>query len=130
MEFGKTVVRHRIPILILMVILMIPATFGYIATRVNYDMLEYLPEDMDTVIGQNKLERDFGKGAFSFIVVENMPSKDIATLKEKISRVEHVDSVIWYDSIADLSIPMEMLPDKIYSAFNASNATLMAVFFD
>jgi len=98
---------------------------GYIGTRVNYDMLEYLPEDMETVIGQNELMNDFGKGAFSLVIVEDMPAKDVAALKEKISKVEHVDTVIWYDSIADLSIPMEMLPNKLYSAFNTENATLM-----
>jgi len=85
---------------------------------------------METVIGQNELMNDFGKGAFSLVIVEDMPAKDVAALKEKISKVEHVDTVIWYDSIADLSIPMEMLPNKLYSAFNTENATLMAVFFD
>ena len=130
MKFGKTVVKWRIPILILALILMIPSTFGFIGTRVNYDMLDYLPEDMETVIGQNELMKDFGKGAFSFIIAENMSNKDVAALKEKITRVEHVDTVIWYDSLADLSIPMEMLPDEIYSAFNTENTTMMAVFFD
>jgi len=130
MKFGKTVVKWRIPILILTLILMIPSIFGYIGTRVNYDMLDYLPEDMETVIGQNVLMEDFGKGAFSFIIAENMSNKDVAALKEKISQVEHVDTVIWYDSLADLTIPMEMLPDEIYSAFNSENATMMAVFFD
>lgn len=130
MKFGKTVVKWCIPILILALILMIPSTFGFIGTRVNYDMLDYLPEDMETVIGQNELMKDFGKGAFSFIIVENMSNKDVAALKEKITRVEHVDTVIWYDSLADLSIPMEMLPDEIYSAFNTENTTMMAVFFD
>jgi len=130
MKFGKTVVKWRIPILILALILMIPSIFGFIGTRVNYDMLDYLPEDMETVIGQNELMKDFGKGAFSFIIAENMSNKDVAALKEKITRVEHVDTVIWYDSLADLSIPMEMLPDEIYSAFNTENTTMMAVFFD
>lgn len=123
-------VKFRVPILILTLLLMIPSILGYIGTRVNYDMLEYLPEDMETVIGQNELMNDFGKGAFSLVIVEDMPAKDVAALKEKISKVEHVDTVIWYDSIADLSIPMEMLPNKLYSAFNTENATLMAVFFD
>jgi len=109
---------------------MIPSILGYIGTRVNYDMLDYLPENMETVIGQKELMNDFGKGAFSLIIAENMSNKDVAALKEKISKVEHVDTVIWYDSIADLSIPMEMLPDELYSAFNKENATLMAVFFD
>ena len=93
-------------------------------------MLDYLPEDMETVIGQNELLEDFGKGAFSFIIVEDMPAKDVAALKEKIEQVDHVETVLWYDSIADLSIPMELLPDKIYNEFNTENATMMAVFFD
>lgn len=130
MKFGRAVVKFRVPILILALLLMIPSVLGYIGTRVNYDMLKYLPEDMETVIGQNELMKDFGKGAFSFLIVENMPDKDVAALKSKISKVEHVDSVIWYDSLADLSIPMEMLPDEIYSAFNTENATMMAIFFD
>ena len=99
-------------------------------TRINYDMLDYLPEDMDTVIGQNELLSDFGKGAFSLVIVEDMPAKDVAALKEKIAAVEHVDSVVWYDSIADLRLPMELLPDSVYQKFNTDNATLMAVFFD
>lgn len=111
MKFGKAVVKLRIPILILTLFLMIPSIFGYIGTRVNYDMLYYLPEDMETVIGQNELMDDFGKGAFSFIIAENMSNKDVALLKEKIAQVEHVDTVIWYDSLFDLTIPMEMLPD-------------------
>ena len=93
-------------------------------------MLDYLPEDMDTVIGQNELLSDFGKGAFSLVIVEDMPAKDVAALKEKIAAVEHVDSVVWYDSIADLRLPMELLPDSVYQKFNTDNATLMAVFFD
>lgn len=130
MKFAKAVVKFRIPILILALLLMIPSVLGYIGTRVNYDMLDYLPEDMETVIGQNELMNDFNKGAFSFIVVENMPVRDVAALKEKISEVDHVDTVIWYDSVMNLSVPMEMLPDEIYSAFNTDNDTLMAVFFD
>jgi predicted RND superfamily exporter protein len=130
MKFGKAVVKLRVPILIITLILMIPSIWGYISTRVNYDMLDYLPDDMETVIGQNELMQDFGKGAFSFIIVEDMPNKDVAALKDKITKVEHVDSVIWYDSLMDISVPMEMLPDEIYSAFNTDNATMMAVFFD
>ena len=96
----------------------------------SMDGLNYLPEDMETVIGQDELMRDFGKGAFSFIIVEDMPAKDVSMLKEKIGKVDHVDTVIWYDSVADLSIPMEMLPDEVYNAFNSENSTMMAVFFD
>ena len=130
MRFGKTVVKFRVAILILTVLLLIPAVIGMIATRVNYDMLNYLPSDMETVIGQKELLKDFNKGAFSYIILEDMPEKDVAKLKTEISKVEHVDTVLWYDSLADLSVPMEMLPDEVYEAFNAGNATLMAVFFD
>lgn len=130
MKFSKSVVKYRIPIVIIALVLMIPAILGMAATRINYDMLDYLPSDMDTVIGQNELLEDFGKGAFSFIIAEDMPDKDVAALKEKIEQVEHVDTVLWYDSLADISVPKELLPDSIYNAFNTENATMMAVFFD
>lgn len=130
MRFSKAVVRGRVAILILTVLLMIPAVFGMLGTRINYDMLNYLPDDMDTVIGQNALLEDFGKGAFSFIVVENMPEKDVAALQEKLESVEHVETVLWYNSLMDTSIPMQLLPDKLYDAFNTGDATMMAVFFD
>lgn len=130
MRFSKAVVKCRIPILIIAIALLIPSVLGMAATRINYDMLDYLPADMDTVIGQNELMEDFGKGAFSMLVIENMPEKDIAELEQKIKQVDHVDSVVWYDSIADLSVPMQLLPAKIYNEFNTDDATLMAVFFD
>ncbi len=130
MRAAKAIVKNRVLILVLALALMIPSVFGMLNTRINYDMLNYLPDDMDTVIGQNTLKDDFGKGAFSFIIVEDMPVKDVAALKEKIETVDHVDTVLWYDSLADLSVPMEMLPDKLYDAFNSGNATMMAVFFD
>ena len=130
MRFSKAVVKYRVAILIVALVLLVPAVFGMTHTRINYDMLDYLPEDMGTVIGQNELLNDFGKGAFSLVIVENMPAKDVAALKEKIAAVEHVDSVVWYDSLADLRLPMELLPDSLYEKFNTENATLMAVFFD
>lgn len=130
LKFGRGVVKHRVLILILAVLLMVPAVFGMANTRINYDMLDYLPEDMDTVIGQSILLEDFGKGAFSFVIVEGMEPKDVAVLREKISQVDHVDTVLWYDSLADLSIPMELLPQKYYDIFNSGDATMMAVFFD
>ena len=97
MRFAKAVVKHRVLILILAIALMVPSVIGMASTRINYDMLDYLPDDMDTVIGQNELMEDFGKGAFSMLVVEDMPAKDVAALKEKIEAVDHVDSVVWYD---------------------------------
>ena len=130
MRFSKAVVKCRVPILIIAILLLIPATIGMVTTRINYDMLNYLPDDMDTVIGQNELMEDFGKGAFSMLVIQNMPEKDVAELKTKLEQVEHVDSVVWYSSVADLSVPMQLLPDKIYNEFNTDDATLMAVFFD
>ncbi len=130
MRFSKAVVRYRIPILIVTLALMIPSVLGMIGTRINYDMLDYLPDDMDTVIGQNQLLEDFGKGAFSFIVVEDMPDRDVTTLCEKIEGVEHVETVLWYSTVADLTIPKEILPDELYNEFNTDNATLIAVFFD
>ena len=117
-------------ILVLALLLLIPSVLGMAATRINYDMLDYLPGDMETVQGQNILLEDFGKGAFSFVIVEGMPDRDVAALREQIAQVDHVESVLWYDSILDLSVPKEMLPDEIYSIFNAGDATMMAVFFD
>ena len=130
MGLSKAVVKNRVLILIVALILLVPAVFGMLGTRINYDMLDYLPSDMDTVIGQETLKEDFGKGAFSFIVVQDMPVQEVAQLKEKIQQVDHVESVLWYDSVADLSIPMELLPDKLYNEFNTDDATMLAVFFD
>lgn len=130
MRFSRAVVKYRIPILIISLILLIPSVLGMTRTRVNYDMLTYLPEDMETVIGQNELLEDFGQGAFSFLIVENMAEKDVVNLKAEIEQIDHVKSVLWYDSLADISIPMELLPNKIYDEFNTPNSTLMAIFFD
>ena len=130
MGLSKAVVKNRVLILMIALILLVPAVFGMLGTRINYDMLDYLPGDMDTVIGQETLKEDFGKGAFSFIVVQDMPVQEVAQLKEKIQQVDHVESVLWYDSVADLSIPMELLPDKLYNEFNTDDATMLAVFFD
>mgnify|MGYP004551088525 FL=1 len=130
MSFSKAVVKLRIPIVIVTLLLAVLSVFGMVNTRINYDMLDYLPEDMDTVIGQNELLDDFGKGAFSFIVVEDMPSKDVANLVKNLETVEHVETVLWYSSLMDVSVPMELLPEKLYNEFNTGNATLVAVFFD
>ena len=129
-HFGKGVVKFRIPIFIISLLLLIPAAFGYIKTRVNYDILSYLPKDIETMKGQDILEEDFGSGAFALLVVEGMPQKNVAALQEKVEKVDHVKSVIWYSSIADTSIPMKLLPDKLYKKFNSDKATLMMVIFD
>ena len=129
-HFGKGVVKFRIPIFIISLLLLIPAALGYIKTRVNYDILSYLPKDIETMKGQDILEEDFGSGAFALLVVEGMPPKDVAALQEKVEKVDHVKSAIWYSSIADTSIPMKLLPDKLYKKFNSDKATLMMVIFD
>jgi len=129
-KFSDAIVKFRIPILIVTLLLMIPSVIGMQKTRINYDMLNYLPSDMETVVGQDILLEDFGKGAFSFLIVENMDPEDVAALKKKVESVDHVETVLWYDSVADLSVPMEMLPSKLYDAFNAGDATMMAIFFD
>lgn len=130
MKFGKWVVKCRIPILILAVALLVASLIGMIMTRINYDMLTYLPGDIDTVVGQDILMDEFGKGAFSFVIIEGMDPKDVSSLREDISHVDHVDTVLWYDDFADVSVPMEILPSKLYDAFNSGDSTMLAIFFD
>lgn len=127
---GKKIVKLRIPIVILSLLLLIPSVVGYFNTKVNYDILYYLPGDIETMVGQDILVDEFGTGAFSFLIVEGMEESDVANLKAKVENVEHVAKVLWYDSIADLAVPMDMLPSKLYEAFNNGNATMMAVIFD
>lgn len=129
-NFGKKVVKFRVPIFIISLLLLIPSAFGYFGTRVNYDILSYLPGDIETMKGQDILVDEFGTGAFSLFVVENMDNKDIVKLKSDIEKVEHVSKVIWYDSILDISVPMDILPDSIKDAFNTEDSTLMAIIFD
>lgn len=129
-NFGKKVVKFRVPIFIISLMLLIPSAFGYFGTRINYDILSYLPGDIETMKGQDILVDEFGTGAFSLFVAEGMDNKDVAALKSKIEKVEHVSKVIWYDSILDISFPMDMLPDEIVSAFKSDNATMLAIIFD
>lgn len=130
MRFSRWVVKHRVLVLVLVILLMIPSIFGMAATRINYDMLNYLPENMDTVTGQNVLMDDFGKGAFSLLVIEGMEDKDVSALRSQLQGIDHVETVLWYDSLMDITVPKELLPQKYYDAFNCGNATMMAVFFD
>ncbi len=129
-NFGKGVVKYRVPIFIIGLLLLIPAAFGYINTRVNYDILSYLPEEIETMKGQDILVDEFGTGAFSLCVIDNMEYKDVAELKSRMEDVDHVKSIIWYDSFADLSIPTEFLPQDVLDAFNNGSSTLLAVIFD
>ena len=130
MAFGKFIVKCKIPIIIISILLCILSVIGMINTRVNFDMLTYLPKELETVKGQDILLEDFGKGAFSMIIVDGMDQFEVSKLKAEIEKVEHVDSVIWYDTIANIDIPMEILPDDIYDVFNSDKGTVMAAFFD
>lgn len=129
-KLGRKIVKFRIPIFIISILLLIPATIGYINTRVNYDILYYLPNDIETMKGQDILVDEFGTGAYSMFLCEGMENKDVAVLKQKIEDVEHVAKLVWYDSFADISIPMEMLPEKIRTAFNSEDSTMMFIIFD
>ena len=129
-KLGRKIVKFRVPIFVLSLLLLIPSVIGYINTRVNYDVLYYLPDDIETMKGQNILVDEFGTGAYSMFVCEGMPNKDVAALKEKIEEVEHVSQVVWYDSFADLSLPTEMLPEKIRSVLFSENSTMMFIIFD
>lgn len=129
-KFGKAVVKCRVVILITSILLLIPAVFGYVHTRINYDVLTYLPKEIETMQGQDIMIEDFGIGAFSMLMVDGMEPKDVAALKAEVEKVDHVEKVLWYDSIADISMPQSMLPDKLYKVFNSDKGTMMAVFFD
>ena len=128
-KVGKKIVKFRVPILILSIILLIPAVWGYVNTRINYDVLTYLPEDIETMQGQEIMTNDFGIGAFSMRMVDGMEDKEIVKLKEKVEKVDGVENVLWYDSLADISVPQSMLPSKLYDEYNTEDGTMMAVFF-
>lgn len=129
-KFGKWIAKHKVLIVLISMILLIPSVIGMAATRVNYDILSYLPDSLETVEGQDIMVDEFGMGAFSMVVVEDMDLKDVAALKEKFQDVEHVKDVLWYDSVADLSIPVSMIPDKFKDAFFNGDATMMIALFD
>lgn len=129
-KFSRGIVKSRFVIFIISLVLLIPSFFGYISTRVNYDVLSYLPKDIETMVGQDVLMDDFGTGAFTMIVTEGLPYKDVSKLKEKVEDVDHVKKVIWYDSFADISIPTELLPQELQDAFAKGDATLMIAMFD
>lgn len=129
-KFGRGVVKLRVPILIVSVLLLIPSIFGFVSTRINYDILSYLPSDIETMKGQDIMLDEFGKGGFSLVMLDGMNDKDVEKVKEKIEKVDHVCDVLWYDTLADVSLPKEVLPDDIYDFFNTDNSTMMAVFFD
>lgn len=128
-KLGRKIVRFRIPIFIIGLLLLIPSVFGYINTRVNYDVLYYLPDSIETMQGQDILVDEFGTGAYSMFICEGMENKDVAKLKEQIEDVEHVARLSGMTVFADISIPMEMLPEDIREVFNADDSTMMFIIF-
>ena len=129
-KFGKWIAKHRIIILVISVLLLIPSGIFMATTRINYDILSYLPKDIETMKGQDILMDDFGKGGFSMVMVEGMTDKEVVETKNKTEAIDHVADVVWYDTIADISLPKEVLPENLYDFFNSENSTLMIVFFD
>ena len=126
----KKIVQYRVAILVTSILLLIPSVLGYLKTRVNYDILYYLPDHIETMEGQDILKDNFGKGAFAMEVVEGMSTKEVTEVKKKIEKVDGVAEVIWYDSLMDTSLPISVLPDKLKDVFNTDDATLMAIFFE
>ena len=129
-KVGKWIAKHKVLIVLIGLVLLVPSVLGIAATRVNYDILSYLPESLETVKGQDVMVDEFGMGAFSMVVVENMDMKDVAALKAQFEDIDHVEDVLWYDSVADLSFPVDMLPSKIKDVFFRGNATMMIALFD
>lgn len=129
-KVGKWIAKHRVLMLLIGFLLVIPSVIGIANTRVNYDLLSYLPEHLETVKGQDIMVDEYGMGAFSMVVVENMKMKDIQALEDKFSEVPHVKDVLWYDDVADISLPVEMIPKDLREAFFKGNATMMLVLFD
>ena len=127
---GKWIAKHRILIVLIGILLLIPSVIGTIKTRINYDILSYLPESLETVKGQDVMVDEFGTGAFSMVVVEDMPLKDVQKLKNKFKEIEHVKKVLWYDDIADISVPTSMMPKDLKDIFFADDSTMMLVLFD
>ena len=130
LKLGEWIAKHRALILVFSVVMLIPAAIGYVNTRVNYDILSYLPKNINTMVGQDILKDQFGQGGFSLVMVEGMSDKDVAATADKIAAVDHVSNVVCYQSLTDCNIPMEILPENIYDLFNKGDTTMMAVFFD
>ena len=130
MKLGKKIVALRVPILILALVLLIPAAIGYLNTRTNYDILTYLPKDIETMKGQDILAEDFGTGAFSMVVIEGMEDKDIVKMADDIEEVDHVVRVVSYASATKGLVPIDILPDEIRDAVKSGDSQLMAIFYD
>ena len=130
MKAGEWIAKHKYFILGLSIILLIPSMIGIARTRINYDLLSYLPKSLETVEGQDIMVDEYGMGAFSMVVVEGMELKDVQKLKEAFSEIEHVENVLWYDDVADITLPVEMIPKDYREAFFNGDATMMIALFD
>ena len=128
--FGKIIAKYKILVILVCVALLVPSAIGYIRTKVNYDILSYLPNSLETVYGQDIMVQDFGKGAFSMVIVEGMGKRDAAKLEEAMEAVDHVEEVLWYDDILGLEMPEQMLPERVRKVFFKGDATLMIALFD
>lgn len=129
-KFGKWITKNKVLVIIFALVLMVPAVIGYVSTRINYDVLSYLPNSLETVSGQDTMVDEFGMGAFSMIIVEDMEQKDVVALKEEIKKIKHVEDVLWYDDALDITVPTQMLPEKFRKALFNGNATMMIALFD
>ena len=129
-KFGKQIAKHKKLVILLCALLLIPSVYGYVQTRINYDILSYLPDHLETVKGQDILVDEFGMGAFSMVIVEDMEMQDVVKLEEKIESIDHVKDVLWVDDVTDISFPVEMFPDDIREAFFQGDATMMVALFD
>ena len=129
-KVGKWIAKHKYLIILISILLMIPSVIGMAKTRVNYDILSYLPDTLETIKGQDIMVDEYGMGAFSMVVVENMELKDVQKLEDAYSEIDHVKDVLWYDDVADLSLPVEMIPKDLREAFFKGDATMMLVLFD
>ena len=130
LRFSRAIAKARFVIVIAAFLLLIPSALGYAKTKVNYDILYYLPDNIETMKGQDILLKDFGKGAYAIFIANGMNDSQVSRLKDQIEDVDHVDQVIWYDSMVSNTIPQEMLPDKYYKVFHSDKGTMMAIFFD
>ena len=129
-KIGKAIAKGRYLIFILALALLVPSAIGYLNTRVNYDILSYLPDSLETVSGQDIMVDEFGMGAFSMVIVEGMDNKDASALEADLETIDHVKEVLWYDDMLDLSVPVSMIPDSIRDAFFQGDATMMIALFD
>ena len=128
-KFGLFIAKHRVVILIIGILLLFPACIGFVKTRVNYDLLSYLPGGIDSVEGEHVLDRDFSDAATGMLVIRGMPDKDAEQIKSRIARVNGVERVVWKNDLADITIPDSILPDSVSHVFRNGDSTLMLIQF-